>query len=111
MQYGETVTHILDIAVTKETGDKKHLQSHKHFEGIVNSPLCTSQSTNHDNSKRQPSGEQSHETHLLYSLQIEKQMSMSTTKISSQSYHDHRNKITTKVTQVIKHIASGKPKA
>ena len=38
------------------------LQSHENFEGIIDSPLSSSKSSNHDNTERKPTGKETHNT-------------------------------------------------
>lgn len=46
----------------------KNLQPNKHFECIIDTPLGSGQSSNHDNTERKPTGEETPQTKLLNSL-------------------------------------------
>jgi hypothetical protein len=47
----------------------RYLQSNHDLEGIINSPLGTGKSTDHDDAKGKPSGEEAQNTNLFNSLQ------------------------------------------
>ena len=44
------------------------LQSHKNFAGIIESPLSSCKSSNHENTERKPTGKETHNTKLIHGL-------------------------------------------
>ncbi len=40
-------------------GERENSQAYVHLEGVVDAPLQSSQGTDHDNTQRQPTGEES----------------------------------------------------
>lgn len=52
----------------KDTNKIEHLQPDKNFECIIDTPLCSGEGTNHDNTKRKSTSTKTQQTHLLHSL-------------------------------------------
>lgn len=51
---------------------RNDLQSNKNFECIVDAPLSSSKSSNHDNTEGKPTGKQTQDSNLLHSLHNQK---------------------------------------
>lgn len=62
----------------------RYLQPNENFECIIDTPLCSSEGTNHDNTKWKTTSAKTQQSHFLHSLQTANNVHYKTSSINGQ---------------------------